>query len=335
MENIKYYNTFVGESIKHLLKPRSKEEIKKLLDKSVEELINMAYLKKIDWLLVYTLKNGAKLKDIKYANISTSKQELQEWVYKIFIKACEENDIELVKILLNDDIFSPIGKYFLYSSSSVPLVIAYKKGNYDIVKLLFNDKRIRKVLSDKEIIFLEEKMPELFEQNESIKHLLKPKSKDEILKNVFDNKEMTLNDMMLNGCKFGILEIVKYAISQGADPTITYDWPIRLAADYNNTEVIKYLLTFNEVDPSAIDNSVFKLACKHNNIELVKILLKDNRVDPTDNIIWNLKNLKILKNYSLIWFLLKDDRIKNSLSTEQYEYFIEFLKKKPIYRLKN
>lgn len=170
--------------------------------------------------------------------------------------------------------------------------------------------------------------------NESIKHLLKPKPKDKVIKDVMNNNEMTPNDKLLNGCKFGIIEIVRYAISQGANITATKNWPIRLAADYNNTEVIKYLLTFNEVDPSDIDNSVFKLACKHNNMELVKILLKDNRVDPTDNIIWNLSNLKKLKSYSLIRFLLKDDRIKNALTNEQYDLFVKFLKKKPTSRLK-
>jgi len=164
---------------------------------------------------------------------------------------------------------------------------------------------------------------------ESIRHFLKPKPKDKVIKDVINNNEMSPNDKLINGCKFGIIEIVKYAISQGADMTMTYDWPIRLAADYNNTEVVKYLLTFNEVDPSAFDNSVFKLDCKHNNMELVRILLKDNKVDPTDNIIWNLSNLKKLKNYSLIRFLLKDDRIKKSLKNDQYDLFVDFLRKKP------
>ena len=33
---------------------------------------------------------------------------------------------------------------------------------FDVVKLLFNHERVRNLLSDREIAFLEEKMPELF-----------------------------------------------------------------------------------------------------------------------------------------------------------------------------
>ena len=66
MKNIQYYDIFVNESIRHLLKPRSEEDIKKLLDgKSPEELINKSYLNKSIWLLIYALKKGAKLNDIK------------------------------------------------------------------------------------------------------------------------------------------------------------------------------------------------------------------------------------------------------------------------------
>ncbi|MFA5586041.1 MAG: hypothetical protein WDA02_05785 [Saccharofermentanales bacterium] len=79
---------------------------------------------------------------------------------------------------------------------------------------------------------------------ESIRHFLKPNPKDKVIQDVINNNEMSPNDKLINGCKFGIIEIVKDAISKGDNITMTYDWTIRLAADYNNTEVIKYLYDF-------------------------------------------------------------------------------------------
>lgn len=144
MKYIKYFN----ESIKHLLKPKSDELLRKELEKirgidRVDKALNLG--------LNHLLTEEDILKDIEYLN---------DW--KKFKLACKHNLLWLVKHLLKNDKVDDIHEVIELGYS-----IARRLGNKDVY--MFLEKYME---SDQNI---KNKM-----LNESIKHLLKPKSEEQI-----------------------------------------------------------------------------------------------------------------------------------------------------------
>jgi len=111
--------------------------------------------------------------------------------------------------------------------------------------------------------------------NESIKNVLKPKSKDD-LENYSNNLDPNMK--ILKGCEYGVLWLVKQGIDEGGDPTINHNSPIILAIDNEHIDIIKYLLTIPEVDPSDQYNSAIWNASDNKNFEIVKLLLLNKKV---------------------------------------------------------
>jgi len=60
-----------------------------------------------------------------------------------------------------------------------------------------------------------------------------------------------------------------------------FDKALDLAYEEGRTEIVKFLLKNESLDPSSNDNYAIKTAVKNGHTELVKELLKDDRIDPT------------------------------------------------------
>lgn len=147
-------------------------------------------------------------------------------------------------------------------------------------------------------------------RNESIRHLLKGKNLDDVLKN---NKFQPL-EKLVNGCQYGILSLVKEVIENEIemDDLNGFDFVIYSASIGNHIDVVEYLLKNTNLDPTIYNNASIEHAYIENNVELVELLLSDDRV-----------------RYSLPKFKVKDyERLIDTNKTN--ESIRHLLKPKPI-----
>lgn len=112
----------ITESIKDYLKPKSEEDIlSSLKDVSPNRKIILGCRKNLLWLIKKGLEEGAD------PSIDDN---------KLFIWACENRHVDMVKNLLKDKRINPGDR------RNEPISTASKNGNIEIVKLLLNDHRV-------------------------------------------------------------------------------------------------------------------------------------------------------------------------------------------------
>lgn len=242
---MKYLQTY-NESIRDYLKPKSEQDIIKSINN-----LHMGK-RKIRYIIEYDMINSIDIEEFKknFFYLDT-----EEWVEYLSLPRVRNiftnNEISSIKNSLTDLY------YELYD---------YHSRNYWIEELknteLFTDDEIERFKN--------------YKQNESIKNVLKPKSKDKI--DDIANK-LSPTDKILKGCEYGVLWLVKQGIEEGGDPTISHNAPIILAIDNEHIDIIKYLLTIPEVDPSdRYNNAIWYAADDNKNFEIVKLLLLNNKV---------------------------------------------------------
>lgn len=241
---MKYLQTY-NESIKNVLKPKSKEDIIKSINNLPIGVEKIRYI--IDYDIIDLIDIDEFKKNFFYLYI-------EEWVEYLTLPSVRDiftnGEITSIKNSLTDLY------YELYDSDS---------RNYWIEKLknttLFTKDEIKQLENDI--------------QNESIKNVLKPKPKEHL-----DEISNTLppNMKILKGCEYGMLWLVIQGIQEGGDPTISKNSPIRLSVDNQHIDIIRYLLTIPEVDPSDDYNAAIWDAVQEENYKIVKILLDDDRI---------------------------------------------------------
>jgi hypothetical protein len=86
---------------------------------------------------------------------------------------------------------------------------------------------------------------------------------------------------------------------------------IMIAAKKDFYEIAKLLLEY--VNPSIMNNYPIRIAVEKGNYDIVKLLLSDARVDPTANNNYAIKTAFDNKDYGMIELLIKDYRVNQSL----------------------
>jgi len=105
--------------------------------------------------------------------------------------------------------------------------------------------------------------------NESIKNLLKPKSKEDIIK---DAGNMDPNKLLIRSSEKGFIKGIKLALEKGADVHTNNDIPLVYASHYGHTEAVKVLLD-NGADVHTHNNTALRYASSAGHTEVVKLLL--------------------------------------------------------------
>jgi ankyrin repeat protein len=247
------YNTFINESIRDLMKPKSSEDIKKLLDK----LSPLDKLDKIDRLKLKNIYTEEELKEIfkdfsvalkieKGAQfgfvwavedgLKNSGKKYNKYIDTVLTRAASYRQINVIKYILDNN-----------------KIIDIKSINDGISRVRVNrnyaGKRIYKLLSDRRLEMLQDT----------------------------DNSD----DLLIDGCIENNYEMVKRALDKGANKNLNGGRPIEISIENNNTEITKLLL-----DKGAVINKTMDISNKiieKDNVELLKLLLdKGIKVDNRD-----------------------------------------------------
>jgi hypothetical protein len=146
--------------------PSKEKVLKNLEGKTLKEKFEIALENKIDWLIEDCLEKGVEndysLEDtfilgIKYnipeiverciaIGIDVNKKQIRLYDYEPILFAVGTDKKEIVKVLLKDKNLDPT----IDNNKALELCFSYPK-NISILKLLINDKRVKKSLNDTEI----------------------------------------------------------------------------------------------------------------------------------------------------------------------------------------
>ena len=330
MKHLKTYreqSNLCNESIKHLLKPKSEDDIKNsIMNSNSSNRLDRIFRFKLNHLfsddeileICKDLTTDEKLYKGTRHNIPILiKQSILDGVNtskdnQMLIKFASQNGYpDIIEMLLKDDRVNPV------VHNNLPIAYAAENGHLDAVKVLMNDKRVdpsdhnndaikyalrnnhltvvKELLKDKRVvdklepddrykirIELEHGYKSLFKDierkmksNESIKHLLKPKSEGDILKTV---EKLSPQEKLQHACEYGILWLFKQALDEGANPAYQDNYPIRYASAGGHYTIVKILLSFDSVDPSDLNNVAIQVAHYYKHKDVVELLLDDKRV---------------------------------------------------------
>jgi len=290
MKYLKSYN----ESIRHLLKPKNDEEINKKLD-------NLNPQQKLEkgceydqlWLVKMALKEGADPSDNYNYPITISVVNDSIDVVKFLLKdnrvdpsdgndmcirhATTYSNIDMVKELLKHPKVNPFHSTkveFVENVIKSAFQIAVEDNDIELIQLFLNDYRAKKYLSED---FYNKNIKYYFNKNESIRHLLKGKDLNDVLKN---NEIKPLNKIA-SGCQYGILSLVKDTIEDkefNINDLNGFDFIIYSATINNHIDIVEYLLKNTNLDPTIYNNASIENAYINDNVEMVELLLNDDRV---------------------------------------------------------
>ena len=87
---------------------------------------------------------------------------------------------------------------------------------------------------------------------------------------------------LIDACKNGHSEVLKYLVELGCDPTVDNNYAILLLSYTGNLEVVKYLLGLG-CDPTAENNWAIGFASRNGRLEVVKYLVSVGCDPKADN----------------------------------------------------
>jgi len=284
------FNSFINESIRDLMQPKSEEEILKSIDNlSPEELLkkscSIGYLNGIKLALEkgvdpsvnnnYAIEIAAINGHTEIVKLLLTDERVDPSDENNFaiIYASENGHTEIVKLLLNDKRVDPS------ANNNYAIIYASENGHIDIVRLLLTDERVdssaydnsairyasengyidivKLLLQDKRVRdkLTDEEIEKYENQikglNESIRDLMKPKTGDEI-KKLTD--EFSSNGKLLFGVENNLPWLVKDALKNNAEIN-------------QNVHIII-------PEEKEICYSFLEFASIHGYLEIVKILIK-------------------------------------------------------------
>lgn len=94
----------------------------------------------------------------------------------------------------------------------------------------------------------------------------------ELVNYVLDNNILSINNLLVGVSANGALDIVKYLISNSANPKAYYSLSLQYAASHGQLEIVKYLID-KGADPTVNINYPLQQSAYNGHIEVVKYLL--------------------------------------------------------------
>jgi hypothetical protein len=193
-----------------------------------------------------------------------------------FFFACKENNIELVDLFLNDPKIDPEFK----SNRAIKNAIQF--GHDQIVKLLLDSKKINPRVLRKLFV-----LACSYGHDNVVKVFLDFRKEFPFPPAVYDDEQD--QEAMHLACFDGHTGVVRLLIEEGGiDPSIDRDMPIRTAIKLDqddgrdNKNLIRLLLQYPNVNPSARSNEALDYIMRDGNIYTLRYLLEidDPRINP-------------------------------------------------------
>lgn len=134
---------------------------------------------------------------------------------------------------------------------------------------------------------------------------------DDIILNYFDGYSDDVKFLL--SCKEGLLRHAKSFVSDGGVRELDFDNDaIQLASEHGHLDVVEWLLSFPEVNPSVSSNHAIQAAAEFGYTEIVKVLINDTRVDPSANDDFSIGAASENGFYDIVEILLNDTRVDPS-----------------------
>ena len=174
---------------------------------------------------------------------------------KVFLKACEEEVISVIKILINNDKIDP------FANGNVVAKTVIKNDNIEILKSLFSHPKVNKTAFGMV----------------AISHAIEY-NKLEILKLLIEYLQLTnLEGIFYTVAEKGYLEIMSYLLTL---PLLKHNLnrPFKRAAENGQFEMVKLLLQDKRVDPFDGAGDSIRWAARNKHRDIVILLLKDSRL---------------------------------------------------------
>jgi hypothetical protein len=273
-------------------------------------------------------------------------------------KACRTGDIRTVRELLtsgeanarvNDD--EPlrmaarsghfdIVELLLTHTSTFPgtrnneaLRIAVRRGHVEVVDLLLDEIGCDASVNDNELIRMAVRngQPEIVQlllekfevdptanDNEAIRTVVRD-GNQEILRLLLGSEKCDPNVALLEACKCGNDDVVKFLLDLGVDPSANNFQAFVKAVDANHYPIIQMFIDHPAVDPGMWENDLIRHAAKCNDLVLLRMLVKKgDRVNPGDHQSVALVAAVSHRNIEMVRLLLGtgkvDPHAQNSLS---------------------
>lgn len=256
-----------------------------------------------------------------------------------FYTACDNNDIDTVKLLLKNDKID-INEHNYNNYDMTPLIIACHKGNLEIVKLLLENDKIN-IHDEDECGINHLSWASKRGHIDIIEFCLEKKG----LLNVASNDNYTELEIWLcfyNSCRNNHIDIIKLLLNNSSvkliKPLEPLDkkkyCPLYTVCRYGYCDILILLLEDGRFDKYLNDNSnednyfesPLDAACYYNHINIVKILLEQKNIDVNNTNELNITPLKCAcaaHNIDIVRLLLDDERIKvtfNDISSALCNY---------------
>lgn len=304
-----------NESIKDILKPKSKEEILKIIE-------NKYPTEKLKYIIKYNIINYFTVDEIKSifekCNIDDKKEFLMDFLSKYhFTKEWQGRVLRI-----NDVHFKMTESDMINFFNEIILPNIFKKNKMnESIKDSLKPKQTYDILKKLENIPDDKKLDTILKYN---------------LMDTLPNIDMEYVDNLINtsspqqqlyiGCRYGIPELVENSLENGADPSLDLTNTIVCASHKGYTDIVKMLLKDKRTYPSYNNNHAFEMACIMGRYDIVKLLLNDDRFD-----LYNLSTIIFrlclkYKHYNILKYLINNDKIRNRFSLELINKYEKELK---------
>lgn len=294
---MKYLITY-NESIRHLLKSNPKKDIRKynIVD---EELINNICRYDIIDLVPDVFKNlkNSQIEHYLLMSIDNDSTNIINYILNNYIikKSMLNYGLTIDCNIGNMNVIKKLIKLGADPSSynNECIKTSHINNNLELVNYLLKDERVLNSLNS-------ENKEKYISTNESIKHLLKPKSEEDIKKTV---KNLSPQEKLYHACKNNILWLAKEAIEEGANINgyDTEDYTPLIDSFHNNSfEVFKFLLEKGADIKETRDlweQNILELSVYYGKYEYVQELLKYKIDLSRDDILSLLDNIDVQNIY--------------------------------------
>lgn len=241
MKTIKPYNTFVNESVRDMMKPKSEEDILNYVMGLSKEELNLFLVKSVlnqEILFIkIALQVGAD------PNTIDPKTKLCVLYRAVVGGITSQPNKEVIKMLL-DAGADPTLKS---KAGLVPLNNARSWKKWDIYDLL----------------------QKYVKTNESVRDMLKPKSMDDIKRDIKE-KKIKPDEQLLQAASGGSLELVKGAFKRGAKKD---EYALVNASINGHTDIIEYLIDELGYDVHYMGEVPLRYAIASGRLDAVRVLL--------------------------------------------------------------